>query len=170
MEDDGQKSADAEESPARFRMRFRCDGSAEGQAIDNRVERQAKRQAEPAKAVPRRCWFLRWAGSADLHQRRSIGAGSLGGGVMLVMVIVTTVGMVVGMIMPRPFAVLMGVNMEDADEQEHEEQAAQSPECRLIERALFGNGVGEQVQQRHPKHQSTDKTHHQLHPAMGQLH
>jgi hypothetical protein len=67
-------------------------------------------------------------------------------------------------------AVLVGMDVKHADQEEHREQANHHPARRPVHRALLGYGMRQQVQERYAEHQAADKAHHELRPAVRELH
>ena len=68
------------------------------------------------------------------------------------------------------FGRAMLVHMEDADGEEHGEQAQHARPGRVVERIGLHHGMGQEVQQGDAQHQAAHQTHHQLHPGVRQVH
>jgi hypothetical protein len=130
------------------------DCRSQGQAVDQRVQRQAKRQTEPTE-----CVVAGWGGTMRV--------------VVLVAVIVLMIArpfvvVIVKMLIDdiARIAVLMGVNVKDADQEEHREQTSQRPAGQPIDRPLLGQRVRQEVQESYAQHEPAHKTHHKLHQSM----
>jgi hypothetical protein len=65
-------------------------------------------------------------------------------------------------------AMLVSVDVEHPDQQEHEQEAPERPHRRPIDRPLRRKRMGQEVQQGHPQHQPAHKAHHELHVAVPQ--
>lgn len=65
-----------------------------------------------------------------------------------------------------PFQIGMLMNVKHADQQEHEQKAAECPGHRGVDRETFHQAVRNEMQQRDAEHKAADEAHHHLHAAM----